>query len=61
MCIQGDAGDEWDSRAETVVEKYFTEGHAARQLRVLSVQGLAEAVKRYIDKGDTDAITDITK
>lgn len=43
------------------MEKYFTEGHAARQLRVLSVQGLAEAVKRYIDKGDTDAITDITK
>lgn len=44
-----------------MVEKYFSEGRAARQLGVLSVQGLAEAVKRYIDKGDTDAVVDITK
>lgn len=53
-------GDEWGNRAENVVERYFTETDT-KQLRVLSVQGLAEAVKRFIDKGDTDAITDITK
>ncbi|KAG8299014.1 Double-strand break repair protein mre11a [Homalodisca vitripennis] len=53
-------GDEWGSRAETVVERYFSEGGDAKQLRVLSVRGLAEAVKRFIDKGDNDAISDIT-
>jgi hypothetical protein len=58
--LSQDVADEGMNRAESVVGRYFAEGNT-KPLRVLSVHGLAEAVKRFIDKGDGDAIADITR
>ncbi|GLV44365.1 meiotic recombination 11 [Carabus blaptoides fortunei] len=50
-------GDQLAERVEELVVKYFDMKH--QTLKVLSVKGLSEAVARYIDRNDTDALNDI--
>lgn len=49
------------SRVEAVVEQYFSEAADTQLLRVLSVKGFNEAVTRFIDKDEKDAISRIVK
>ncbi|XP_067005456.2 double-strand break repair protein MRE11 [Anabrus simplex] len=51
----------WDTRVEDVVEKYFKTMDPNNHLNVLSVKGMAQAVTRYVEKDDKDAIDDIFK
>lgn len=48
-----------NTHIETFVQKYFEEVDPESKLRVLSVRGLTEAVTRYVEKEDRNAIKDI--
>ncbi|XP_046981777.1 double-strand break repair protein MRE11 isoform X1 [Schistocerca americana] len=48
-----------NTHIETFVQKYFEEVNPEGKLRVLSVRGLTEAVTRYVEKDDRNAIKDI--
>lgn len=49
------------NRVEAVVEQYFAEAGDTKMLKVLSVKGFNEAVTRFIDKDEKDAISRIVK
>ncbi|XP_075238122.1 double strand break repair nuclease mre11 [Lycorma delicatula] len=46
-------------KLELVVEKYFNDVAPDKGLKLLSVKGLNEAVSYYIEKADTDAVSDL--
>lgn len=46
---------QWSTRVEDVVQQQFRE-NKADALKVLSVKGITEAVKRYIDLKDSEAL-----
>lgn len=50
-------GDQFAERVEELVDQYFQTRN--QTLRVLSVKALSEAVARYIDRNDTDALNDV--
>ncbi|XP_044727470.1 double-strand break repair protein MRE11 [Chrysoperla carnea] len=45
-----------ESRVESKVEEYFMETNEKRKMTVLSVNGMCQALRAYIDKNDNDAI-----
>nr|XP_018899638.1 PREDICTED: double-strand break repair protein MRE11 [Bemisia tabaci] len=52
--------DEEIEDVQSVVERYFTEVDPSKQLKVLSLKGLGEAVSRFVDKKDRTAVIDLT-
>ncbi|KRT85421.1 Calcineurin-like phosphoesterase, partial [Oryctes borbonicus] len=48
--------DDWATRVEDVVEKYFEDYARGEKLKVLSVKLMTQAVARFVDYSDNDAM-----
>jgi len=57
-CVLAEQNEEEILKVETVVKEYF-ERIDSNPLKVLSVKSLVEAVGRYVDLSDTDALSDV--
>ncbi|XP_043286064.1 double-strand break repair protein MRE11 [Venturia canescens] len=58
-CFQHEGDIDWNVSVQGSIQKYFSRDDKKDQLTVLSVDGLNEALSRYVEAADDDAFQDV--